>query len=167
MPQARKIYDTNAIRTRDSEELVLDRQIAPIIFVSFGLLLRTDEMAPRFLRRPSSAAASAGMSERSQGTALPMLRFPDTTRNNIVAMLGEFVGTFLFLFGSFVGTQIANTPLAASDQPPNHAALIFVALAFGVSLTANVWAFYRVTGGLFNPAVCAPFYETSSLNMSN
>lgn len=84
-----------------------------------------------------------------------MLNVPDTTRNNIVAMLGEFVGTFLFLFASFTGTQIANTPLAPDGSLPNHAALIFVALAFGVSLTANVWAFYRVTGGLFNPVVSA------------
>lgn len=85
---------------------------------------------------------------------LPTLFIPDTTRNNIVATVGEFVGTFLFLFFSFAGAQIANTPQPEAGAPPNHAALILVSLAFGVSLTANVWAFYRVTGGLFNPVVC-------------
>ncbi|KAL2760297.1 hypothetical protein ACRALDRAFT_1073789 [Sodiomyces alcalophilus JCM 7366] len=84
---------------------------------------------------------------------LPTLFLPDTTRNNIVATIGEFVGTFLFLFFSFAGTQIANTPKPVEGAPPNHAALILVSLAFGVSLTANVWAFYRITGGLFNPVV--------------
>lgn len=74
-------------------------------------------------------------------------------RNNIVAMIGEFVGTFLFLFFSFAGTQIANTPAPEAGSGPNPTAIIFISLAFGVSLTANVWAFYRVTGGLFNPCV--------------
>ena len=88
-------------------------------------------------------------------SGLPMLAKPSTTRNNIVAALGEFVGTFLFLFFSFAGTQIANTgpPSDEAIPLPNSANLIFIALAFGLSLMANVWAFYRVTGGLFNPVV--------------
>ncbi|KAL1841752.1 hypothetical protein VTJ49DRAFT_6666 [Mycothermus thermophilus] len=85
---------------------------------------------------------------------LPMLTRPLTARNNIVAALGEFVGTFLFLFFSFAGTQIANTPPPADgDALPNTSNLMFIALAFGMSLLINVWAFYRVTGGLFNPVV--------------
>ncbi|KAK6223010.1 MIP family channel protein [Colletotrichum tabaci] len=91
-------------------------------------------------------------SELNHGS-LPMLRMANTTRNNIVAVLGEFVGTFLFLFFSFAGTQVANTPLGAPGSNPNLPSIIFIALAFGVSLTANVWAFYRVTGGMFNPVV--------------
>ena len=74
-------------------------------------------------------------------------------RNNLVAMLGEFVGTFLFLFMAFAGTQIANTPAPKHDALPDAAAYILICLTFGLSLTTNVWAFYRVTGGLFNPAV--------------
>ncbi len=70
-----------------------------------------------------------------------------------MAMLGEFVGTFLFLFFSFSGTQIANTPAPADGAGPNTSNLMFIALCFGLSLMANVWAFYRITGGLFNPSV--------------
>jgi aquaporin related protein len=93
-----------------------------------------------------------------------MLTKPLTKRNNIVAALGEFVGTFLFLFFAFAGTQIANTPapvpVNGSDTPlPNTSNLMFIALAFGLSLMANVWAFYRVTGGLFNPAVRTPLQK--------
>lgn len=87
-----------------------------------------------------------------------MLTLPPTARNTVVAALGEFVGTFLFLFFAFAGTQIANTPRPTppegSDTPlPNTSNLMFIALVFGFSLMVNVWAFYRVTGGLFNPVV--------------
>ncbi len=85
-----------------------------------------------------------------------MLRLPHTMRNHVVAMIGEFTGTFLFLFMAFAGTQIANTPAPKAGAYPDPGALIFICLTFGLSLTANVWAFYRVTGGLFNPAVSSP-----------
>ncbi|KAG4443352.1 hypothetical protein IFR05_001141 [Cadophora sp. M221] len=87
------------------------------------------------------------------GHSLPMLHLAPTTRNNIVAVLGEFVGTFLFLFMAFAGTQIAHTPAPNPQAAPDAAAYILVCLTFGLSLTTNVWAFYKVTGGLFNPAV--------------
>ncbi|KAL2832530.1 hypothetical protein BDW59DRAFT_169382 [Aspergillus cavernicola] len=89
---------------------------------------------------------------RNQGQ-LPMLHLADTTRNNFIAIAGEFTGTFLFLFFSFAGTQVANTPKPVDGAPPNTSALLYSSLAFGFSLMVNVWAFYRVTGGLFNPAV--------------
>jgi aquaporin related protein len=82
-----------------------------------------------------------------------MLHLADSTRNNVVATLGEFVGTFLFLFWSFAGTQISNTPKPPDGANPNTSNLLFASLAFGFSLTVNVWAFYRITGGLFNPSV--------------
>ncbi|KAL4994038.1 hypothetical protein BDV10DRAFT_197873 [Aspergillus recurvatus] len=90
---------------------------------------------------------------RRNRNQLPMLHLADTTRNNFIAMSGEFVGTFLFLFFSFAGTQVANTPKPVDGAPPNTNALLYSALAFGFSLMVNIWAFYRVTGGLFNPAV--------------
>lgn len=83
-----------------------------------------------------------------------MLGMAETTRNNFIASVGEFVGTFLFLFFSFAGTQVSNTPKPVDGAPPNTSNLLYSALSFGFSLTVNVWAFYRVTGGLFNPAVC-------------
>jgi aquaporin related protein len=103
-----------------------------------------------------SFASDAGLN--GSPTKLPMLTRPMTARNNIVAGLGEFVGTFLFLFFAFAGTQVANTPPPTSTNGrntslPNTSNLMFIALVFGFSLMTNVWAFYRVTGGLFNPVV--------------
>jgi len=95
----------------------------------------------------------ASISQPRGAMQLPLLNLADSSRNNAVAALGEFVSTFLFLFWSFVGTQISNTPKPPDGANPNPSALLFAALAFGFSLTVNVWAFYRITGGLFNPSV--------------
>ena len=79
-------------------------------------------------------------------------------------MMGEFAGTFLFLFFSFSGTQVANASTSDSTQTadggisqvPNTSALLYISLAFGFSLAVNAWVFFRISGGLFNPAVsCA------------
>ncbi|RHZ48367.1 aquaporin [Aspergillus thermomutatus] len=90
---------------------------------------------------------------RTSQSQLPMLGLADSARNNVIAVTGEFVGTFLFLFFSFAGTQVANTPKPVDGAPPNTSNLLYSSLCFGFSLTVNIWAFYRVTGGLFNPVV--------------
>jgi aquaporin related protein len=83
---------------------------------------------------------------------------PNAVRNEIIAFLGEFAGTFMFLFMAFAATQVANAaaPPTADNtlsQFPNSANLLYISLAFGFSLAVNVWAFFRISGGLFNPAV--------------
>ena len=95
--------------------------------------------------------------------------FPQTARNYVVAFIGEFVGTFMFLFFAFSATQVANTTTNASNasagvsSAPNTSNLLFVALAFGFSLAVNAWVFFRITGGLFNPAV-SPRHLASRLH---
>ncbi|KAK0634184.1 aquaporin [Immersiella caudata] len=131
---------------------------------------------PRFLSFATGASGSNSSSNlnptsnKPTSTALPMLTLPPTLRNNTVAALGEFVGTFLFLFFAFAGTQVANTTGVTNQhgadvimQGPNLIVLLFISLAFGVSLTANVWAFYRITGGLFNPSVTLALYLVGGL----
>ena len=81
---------------------------------------------------------------------------------DFVAMVGEFIGTTMFLFFAFAGTQIAN--LNNNSPPPTASQasatstvdtsnLMFIALSFGFSLMVNVWVFFRISGGLFNPAI--------------
>ncbi|RYP64437.1 hypothetical protein DL771_008753 [Monosporascus sp. 5C6A] len=71
--------------------------------------------------------------------------------HHLVASLSEFAGTFMFLFLAFGGTHAVNSnPL---DLESLSAKLLFISLCFGTSLAVNVWVFYRVSGGLLNPAV--------------
>ena len=94
--------------------------------------------------------------ERVSRNNFPGIRWlPNSARNHFIAMLGEFVGTFMFLFFAFSATQVANTgPVGgASPQAPDTSVLLYISLAFGFSLAVNAWTFFRISGGLFNPAV--------------
>ncbi|KAH8771785.1 aquaporin-like protein [Diaporthe sp. PMI_573] len=72
---------------------------------------------------------------------------------DIVAALGEFVGTTLFLFFAFTGTAVATVQPGDGSSGFNISVQTYIALCFGFSLMVNVWVFYRISGGLFNPAV--------------
>ncbi|ODO07194.1 aquaporin rerated protein, other eukaryote [Cryptococcus wingfieldii CBS 7118] len=78
-------------------------------------------------------------------------------KNHFVAMIGEFVGTTLFILFCLGGTHVALLSATSitgdADAPLNTSSLFYIALSFGLSLTVNVWIFFRVSGGLFNPAV--------------
>ena len=58
------------------------------------------------------------------------------------------------------GTSVAK--VTASDANPSQ--LTYIALAFGFSLTVNVWIFFRISGGLFNPAVTLGLYLTDTFS---
>jgi aquaporin related protein len=79
----------------------------------------------------------------------------DSIRNELVVVFGEFCGTFMFLLMSYIGTQAAidNNSPGNPDAPLFPFSLMYIAASFGTALAVNVWVFYRVTGGLFNPAV--------------
>jgi hypothetical protein len=82
-------------------------------------------------------------------------------KNLFVAALGEWVGTTMFLFFAFAGTQVANaeskTPAEATTTNAttgfNPVVMLYISISFGFSLMVNVWVFFRISGGLFNPAV--------------
>ncbi len=81
-------------------------------------------------------------------------KLPQEAKNLFVAGMAEFVGTFLFLFFALGGTTAVNTA-APADQvlASNPAQLLYICICFGFSLGVTVWLFFRVSGGLFNPAV--------------
>ncbi|RYH24356.1 hypothetical protein EON65_16830 [archaeon] len=77
-------------------------------------------------------------------------------KKHVVACMGEFVGTFLFLWIALAGTSFANMPqtsASGNSNVTNASNVLYSALAFGFSLTVNAWIFFRVSGGLFNPAI--------------
>jgi len=82
-------------------------------------------------------------------------------KNHIIAMVGEFVGTTLFLWFAFAGTQACYTTGGGAANNPNQ--IVLTSLAFGFSLLVTVWAFYRISGGLFNPAVTLGLVITGNL----
>ncbi|KAB2099509.1 hypothetical protein AG0111_0g12349 [Alternaria gaisen] len=121
-------------------------------------------------RRPPMPGAGSGGSKGppEYPSAKAVMRLPwavwmgSNAKNHFVAFVGEFVGTTMFLFFAFSGTQVANIDSSANpDQntTTNEAAgfspivLLYIALVFAFSLMVNVWVFFRISGGLFNPAV--------------
>ncbi|KAI0130294.1 aquaporin-like protein [Xylariales sp. AK1849] len=77
-----------------------------------------------------------------------------TFQKHLVAATGEFVGTFLFLFFGYAGHLMVLDQSSATAVPtPGILQTLCVAYVYGFSLLVTVWAFYRISGGLFNPAV--------------
>lgn len=75
---------------------------------------------------------------------------------HVIAAVGEFVGTFMFLYFAFAcQIMLVNqaSERAISNGLSSSQQNIFTALVYGLSLLVNAWAFYRISGGLFNPAV--------------
>jgi len=89
-----------------------------------------------------------------------------TLKDDLHAASLEFIGTVLFLLLGLGGVQSA----AFSNQMATHAAdsgtgdrsinkvasieqLTYIAVSMGLALLVSAWLFFRVTGGLFNPAV--------------
>lgn len=109
---------------------------------------------------PPSSKPKGLLSRRS--LKHPRLSFiPNRVRNEALAFIAELSGTFMFLFLSFGPTQVANAAAARAgdatstsgslSQAPNANTLQYISLAFGFSLAINVWIFFRISGGLFNP----------------
>ncbi|KAK5112424.1 hypothetical protein LTR85_011533 [Meristemomyces frigidus] len=115
--------------------------------------------AGRGLALPFTKAARSNGDLESGGQRLPTIRgVPDGLRNHFIAMCGEFVGTVLFLYFALSGCQVANSipssaGLTVAQTGSNPQQLQYIALCFGFSLAVNAWVFFRISGGLFNPAV--------------
>lgn len=119
------------------------------------------------VQSPEHTLPSLGLSHRKWGEGVR-----NTLRNHIIAMMGEFCGTFLFLFFGFSGAQIAvmatqaSSPAEAVAKAPNTTNLLYISMAFGSSLAVNVWAVYRISGGNLNPAVSLRLsYRISKLTL--
>ncbi|KAL2066481.1 hypothetical protein VTL71DRAFT_2552 [Oculimacula yallundae] len=103
-----------------------------------------------------------------------LYRLPSSARGHVVAVIGEFVGTLLFLFFAFAGTQVANvssnpntgTTVITTTVQKTPQQLLYISLAFGFSLAVNAWTFFRISGGLFNPAVTVGMYLIGAITIA-
>lgn len=101
------------------------------------------------------------------------VKLPPSARGHVVAVLGEAVGTFFFLFFAFSGAQTGNvssnpntgTTVITDAPQKTPSQLLYTALAFGFSLAVNAWVFFRISGGLFNPAVTLGMVLIGSINI--
>ena len=112
--------------------------------------------------RSRTEALNTGKPNGNMKPSVPLInKLPLGIKNHFVAMLAEFIGTFMFLFFALGGTNAVNTA-PKQGQPVNLAAdpakLLFISLCFGMSLAVNAWVFFRISGGLFNPAVRSLFF---------
>ncbi|KAF2717161.1 aquaporin-like protein [Polychaeton citri CBS 116435] len=96
------------------------------------------------------------MPKNPLGTIQP--RYTDrqsTVELHFVAASSEFVGTFMFLFLAFCGhTMAVNSAASTGPNVTNsNSTVVYISLSYGFSLLVTAWTMYRVSGGLFNPAV--------------
>ncbi|THY74781.1 aquaporin-like protein [Aureobasidium pullulans] len=79
----------------------------------------------------------------------------NTVKNHFIAATGEFVGTFFFLFFAFACQLMAfnQAPNKAPNGSVSSSTVVYIALGYGMSLLVAVWILFRISGGLFNPAV--------------
>ncbi|TLS27680.1 hypothetical protein PpBr36_04648 [Pyricularia pennisetigena] len=114
----------------------------------------------------SSPRSSKPEDQSSLGWPGSKMALSPTLRNHCTAALAELVGTFLFLFFAFSAAGVANAvPPQLSDNivVPNIPGLLYISFAFGISLMVNVFAFYRISGGQFNPAVSHQNHQIPAL----
>jgi len=86
----------------------------------------------------------------------------------MIAFFGEFVGTTMFIFLGLgcIKTAQDSTPASQTETVTTLGtqAIMFISAGMGLSLLVTAWVFYRITGGLFNPAVTLALYLIGALN---
>lgn len=74
-------------------------------------------------------------------------------RHESLSALAEVLGTFGFLFPSFLAAQNIVSAASRDGRDPGTAEVFYIAFSFGLALLIQVFIWYRVSGGQFNPAV--------------
>lgn len=77
----------------------------------------------------------------------------DTWRNHLIAVSGEFIGTFIFLWTAYMIAQNANSDETYKKVGSNPAKLIMISFGFGFGVMVGIVLTARVSGGHLNPAV--------------
>ncbi|WWD20213.1 hypothetical protein CI109_104689 [Kwoniella shandongensis] len=113
------------------------------------------------MKRPFSS-----MSSSEKGSSKPKQGMFADIKNDLIAMVGEFIGTILFLLFALGAVQTVATNLSSNESGSASAgtqgggdlavklfSYYYISAAFGLSLFATASVFYRFTGSIFNPNV--------------
>ena len=100
------------------------------------------------------------MLSRKVNFGLGLNRLSATHRRDILAGVGEFVGTTSFLFLALAGAKTATLSVPIAQNPADITTvgltgqtITYVSLSFGLSLIVTGWAFFRITGALLVPNI--------------
>ena len=71
----------------------------------------------------------------------------------------------MFLFFAYLGHSMSVATAADSGRTGgnSNSTVIYISMSYGLSLLVTAWALYRVSGGLFNPAVTVGLVLTGNL----
>ncbi|KAG0293139.1 hypothetical protein BGZ96_003242 [Linnemannia gamsii] len=103
-----------------------------------------------FIRRNSTGLSGLNLSNRKVITDLQRWYIP---------AIGEFVGTAMFLYLAVGGAD------AVSRGTTEGTGVLGVAFAFGMGLMVTAWAFGRISGAMFNPAITLSCLITGNLSL--
>ncbi|KAF8511687.1 aquaporin-like protein, partial [Gautieria morchelliformis] len=92
-----------------------------------------------------------------------MLRFHTdihSIRRDIAAAALEFLGTLFLLLGlgGIQAAMYADLGRTVNRNVVSVESLLYIAVSMGLAFLVTGWLFYRVTDGLFNPAVSTAFF---------
>ncbi|KAG0360553.1 hypothetical protein BG005_010470 [Podila minutissima] len=76
-----------------------------------------------------------------------------------IQALAEFIGTAMFMYLAIGGAD------AVTRGAPQGFGLLGNAFAFGIALTVTAWAFFRISGSHFNPAITLSSLITGHINV--
>lgn len=119
------------------------------------------------LNKPGSGSKKSGYFIFPYQPKYPRFRVgSESFRGHTVAALGEFCGTFMFLWCAYVIAQIANNDVTLTLYPDgtHPGQLIMIALGFGFSVMFSIWCFAGVSGGALNPAVSLSLALSRAIN---
>ncbi|THV45321.1 hypothetical protein BGAL_0503g00060 [Botrytis galanthina] len=99
---------------------------------------------------------------------------PQKVRGHVVAVIGELIGTTAFLFIAFSAAEVALA--SANDNKGDKVSyetksisttqILFIAFGAGISLVVNAWTFFRISGGLFDPAVSIALFFVGAIDLT-
>ncbi|KAF9116002.1 hypothetical protein BGX27_005439 [Mortierella sp. AM989] len=89
-----------------------------------------------------------------------MVKILSSIEDILVQSIGEFLGTAMYLFLAIGGADSITRGLGYGGL-----AILGTSFAFGISLIVVAWAFFRISGSHFNPAVSLMACITGNLSV--